>query len=374
MAVDVELNNITSGYNTSKLNTNFQRIEEALVDGLSRSGNGPNQMNADLDMNGNDILNLKTLQVNDLTIDGTNPAGILERALDAVDQAEAAAEAAQEIADDLGDIDAAVDAAEAAAASATAAIASVTGAVNYILLEPTRNWMGYVEGQAITLPPRSVIGRIDEFIEMMISEGVWAELDVFQLYAVNGGLINMKAPGTFTATAVDSPSYTQYKGYTGVGTGHLLTGYAPSALTLFTQNDAHTMVAVEAKDTNPVLSSTSGIQNLSTTPSYNGGNVAARLNNSTGAAGAGVGNAGIIIANRNSSDTYNVKMNDVQVVTASQTSEVRHATAMCLLRSGGVYSTSRVMAHSIGGALTLDQQEAYYSFLQALLIDLGAYE
>jgi len=70
MAVDVELETISSGYNTSNVNTNFQRIESALEDALSRSGDTPNTMGADLDMNGNDILNVDNIDVNVLTIDG----------------------------------------------------------------------------------------------------------------------------------------------------------------------------------------------------------------------------------------------------------------------------------------------------------------
>lgn len=88
MAVEISLLNSNS---VDNINTNFERVAAALVDTVGRSGNTPNQMNTDLDMNGNDILNIQTLQVQDLTIDGTNPEGILERALDAAEEAEAAA-------------------------------------------------------------------------------------------------------------------------------------------------------------------------------------------------------------------------------------------------------------------------------------------
>lgn len=67
MAVDVSLNTITSGYNTAKINTNFERIATALQDVLSRSGDTPNEMNTDLDMNGGDILNVRSINVELLT-------------------------------------------------------------------------------------------------------------------------------------------------------------------------------------------------------------------------------------------------------------------------------------------------------------------
>ena len=59
MAVEFDRLNITSGYNTNKINTNFERVDTALQDSLSRSGNGPNQMNANLDLNGNSLLNAR---------------------------------------------------------------------------------------------------------------------------------------------------------------------------------------------------------------------------------------------------------------------------------------------------------------------------
>ena len=68
MAIDYVRNIISSGYNLSKINDNFVKIEKALQDGLSRSGNGPNQLEADLDMNSNDILNVATISATDFTV------------------------------------------------------------------------------------------------------------------------------------------------------------------------------------------------------------------------------------------------------------------------------------------------------------------
>lgn len=70
MAINPNLETISSGYNISKINSNFQAIDTALQDAVSRSGQAPNQMDADLDMNGNDILNVDNIDVNVLTIDG----------------------------------------------------------------------------------------------------------------------------------------------------------------------------------------------------------------------------------------------------------------------------------------------------------------
>lgn len=71
MAVDIDLNNITSGYNVSKINANNDKIEVAFEDALSRTGTGPNQMEADLDMNSNDILNVNRIDVMEFYMDGS---------------------------------------------------------------------------------------------------------------------------------------------------------------------------------------------------------------------------------------------------------------------------------------------------------------
>jgi hypothetical protein len=70
MAVEVELDTITAGYSLSKVNSNFEALAGALQDSLSRSGVAPNSMEADLDMDGHDLLNVGALDVESLTIDG----------------------------------------------------------------------------------------------------------------------------------------------------------------------------------------------------------------------------------------------------------------------------------------------------------------
>lgn len=67
----LNLTNITSGYNTvSTLNANFDAIEQAMENTLSRDGTTPNQMGANLDMNSKDIVNVKDIYIDGLYIDG----------------------------------------------------------------------------------------------------------------------------------------------------------------------------------------------------------------------------------------------------------------------------------------------------------------
>ncbi len=71
MAVDVTIQPIPSGYNITKINNNFLAIQTALEDAVSLSGNLPNSMGGDLDMNGNDLLNTNNLTTNTLYVGGT---------------------------------------------------------------------------------------------------------------------------------------------------------------------------------------------------------------------------------------------------------------------------------------------------------------
>lgn len=68
----VNLSTIGSGYGaTAALNANFDAIETAIENTLSRDGTTPNEMEANLDMNDNSILNVDALDVASLTINGT---------------------------------------------------------------------------------------------------------------------------------------------------------------------------------------------------------------------------------------------------------------------------------------------------------------
>lgn len=74
MAKVTPLNDIASLANTASakqaLNENFQRIEDAFENTLSRDGSTPNQMEADLDMNSNDILNAGSVDASSYLING----------------------------------------------------------------------------------------------------------------------------------------------------------------------------------------------------------------------------------------------------------------------------------------------------------------
>jgi hypothetical protein len=74
MAKRPELNTISSGYaSQSQLNENFANIEAAFDNTLSLDGSVPNALNGDLDLNDNDLLNVRAIYV-----DGVNVLNVLD--------------------------------------------------------------------------------------------------------------------------------------------------------------------------------------------------------------------------------------------------------------------------------------------------------
>ena len=64
MAKRPSISTISSGYaSTTTLNDNFEALQEAFDNTISRDGSTPNTMSADLDMNNNDIINASSLVV-----------------------------------------------------------------------------------------------------------------------------------------------------------------------------------------------------------------------------------------------------------------------------------------------------------------------
>ena len=52
------------------INNNFAAVETAMENTLSRDGTAPNTMDASIDMNSNDLLNVDAIDVQSLTLDG----------------------------------------------------------------------------------------------------------------------------------------------------------------------------------------------------------------------------------------------------------------------------------------------------------------
>ena len=71
MAKKPSITTVSSGYqSTTTINNNTQNLRDAFDNTLSLDGSTPNAMQADFDMNSNDIINVDKLYINGLYIDG----------------------------------------------------------------------------------------------------------------------------------------------------------------------------------------------------------------------------------------------------------------------------------------------------------------
>lgn len=65
-----DITSLTNSSNINAINQNWDAIQEAFDNTLSLDGSTPNAMNSDLDLNGNSLLNVGTIDVDDLTLNG----------------------------------------------------------------------------------------------------------------------------------------------------------------------------------------------------------------------------------------------------------------------------------------------------------------
>lgn len=89
MSTGYESNYPASGYaSETRIRTEFSNIEDALNDSISRTGQGTasNAMKVDLDMDGNDILNVNTIDVQELSVNGNNLNAEIEEAYNTIDE------------------------------------------------------------------------------------------------------------------------------------------------------------------------------------------------------------------------------------------------------------------------------------------------
>jgi hypothetical protein len=169
--------NLSTGSAVTIINLNNDKIVEALQNTLSRDGSAPNHMDADLDMNDNDILNIHTLQVdtlavNDISLNDGDLDGFLAQCEDARDDAQDAATAAQASASSASTsastatTQAGIATTQAGLASASAAAAAASAAA---LPAITANTL-LVDNSAGTLRQSKTFAQVNDLLE----KATWA--------------------------------------------------------------------------------------------------------------------------------------------------------------------------------------------------------
>lgn len=195
------------------INQNSEQIEEAMEKTLSRDGTSPNQMEADLDMNHNDVLNVKLLQVEDLVVGGQGETGLLEQIEQAVEDAQEAAGISIEAS--LDAIDAAESAADyAALARNDFAVDRFAGdgleTVFTLDADPGsgNNCLVYIDGVYQQKDTYSLVGTTLTFSEAPPGNGLFQNIEVAYGYQVTLGT---PADGTVTEDKIANSAVTEAK-------------------------------------------------------------------------------------------------------------------------------------------------------------------
>lgn len=77
MAKRPSITPVSVGSASLAINQNLNRIAEAFDEVLSRDGSTPNEMKGDLDMNSNDLLNVRVIEVENLYVNGIDVSAVL---------------------------------------------------------------------------------------------------------------------------------------------------------------------------------------------------------------------------------------------------------------------------------------------------------
>lgn len=236
-------------------------------------------------------------------------------------------------------------------------------------------------GAMTVKPPGQQARQVSNLISRLQRIQVWNKIDVAYLQAghdAQAGLLNLKNPTSFLATAVNSPTFAKNLGYTGNGTNsYLNTNWSPGTNGVtFTQNSAH-------------ISAWSGLQRAGTTGSimgtedtgplaetnmylrYTDNSAYARIEETVASGGfANTTTTGFFSAGRSSSTARDFFRNGISLGSYGSVASVASTTQNLFLlatNSGGTpiaFSTDTISFMSAGGYLTANEQAAFFRALK----------
>jgi len=230
---------------------------------------------------------------------------------------------------------------------------------------------------AMTTPPDSARQTlINNLITGLKSDGVWSVLDALYLHAAHdmqAGRLNARVPAN-AASAVNSPSFTTNRGFTGDGsTSYLSTGINPSTAGGNYSRDSASLFVWS-------------LSNITNTGADIGGTISNSINSRSSTAGAlrgGVNNAAATVATLGNSlglstlsrtSSTNVDgYRDSDFVGAQTVASVAIPNATIdILRAATLFSTRQIAVSGFGGSLTAANVAALHGRLSAYLTAIGA--
>jgi hypothetical protein len=205
-----------------------------------------------------------------------------------------------------------------------------------------------------SLPSDAVKLKQNTLLTSLKSTGVWAKLDVFYVFAQDGGssfaTLNWKNPAANQAGIASSPTFTSNQGFTGNGTSSFIdTNFNPATQGVqYTQNNASRYFFTHAIGTGRFDGNTSGINSITL------GVIGSQRINS------GANNAVPSIDINSTANTKSIHRTSSTAITAynSTTSQIAVQTSASvasanqwILRSSGNYGTHTCAAYGMGASM-----------------------
>lgn len=235
-------------------------------------------------------------------------------------------------------------------------------------------------------PPHSLVLSIDKAIRTLRAGGVWDRLDVLHVHAmhdVQAALLNW-VKSAHTATAVNSPLFTPYRGFTGdAEAAYIDWGYHQNSQAVhLTLNSAHFgawKLAPDEPETGALVGVAGGANaNMRSFLRVRGldDQLANRSNNNSTDNTSYTGpTVGMWLVNRTASDSGYVSRNTNKVHSFTYAPNGLNTTAnnsaSLRIHIGG-FSNAQISAAFCGGGLTPEQELALYTALSTFLQEVGA--
>jgi hypothetical protein len=239
------------------------------------------------------------------------------------------------------------------------------------------DWDAYVTNHA---PSSSTTFKDagDVFVRGLKTDGIWAKLDWLLIPAdTSAGSLRNVHNLSQTASAINSPTFTAYRGFTGDGsTSFVDFGQTYNAAgNLYTLNSATAGVWCNQQNgtTGPFPHIGAAGQNRTVLTASASGNETAQINVTSGStARVGTSRLGHRAASRSLSTEFRAYFNGTLSATLTSTSTSVSSANAALLRSNTAFSSDRVAAAYTGGNLTDADHTAMHSRLSTFLTAIGA--
>lgn len=220
-------------------------------------------------------------------------------------------------------------------------------------------------------------GLFADLVGRVIDAGVWEELALFYVNAMHheqAARVNLIDPGTYDLTAVNSPAFDAFEGWTGNGSSAYLTAGVGWSTILTDTTDSHfgAWMLTAASNENPV-GQASGSSRIVMNPLSSGGSFSGRLG-TTGSpvlhpVSTGIGHFAVDRPNGSEIIGY---MDGVSGGPVSSTFAETTTGQLTLLRHVGAYATTQMAAFHAGASMDPGLHAALSEALNIYRTSVGA--